>query len=170
MHSAPGFHVQGVFRWITEMLLPARQQVIVTHARPGFEPDWHEAVPDNPHASARVARAMRTRGAEGALARAAIMNKEMVPGPAGVAPASWRRDPHAPALVGQWDIVRRLRALWNAVELRIPVARGIRPCAPNSDWKEPARFELATVRLGNPHALGPMTGQVNGEDVSRSTR
>ncbi len=56
---------------------------------------------------------------------------EMVPGPAGFAPASRRRVSTPPRPRGPWVLVRRRRALWIAVELRCPVARGQRPCAPN---------------------------------------
>ena len=50
---------------------------------------------------------------------------KMLPGPAGIAPASRRRPPAHSGRLRALGVVRQRRALYCAAELRYPVARGL---------------------------------------------
>src|SRR5947209_1460302 len=95
----------------------------------GVEP----AEPDNPRPSARrwdAARAMLWRGAS-PMSSACWM----LPGPAGIAPASRRRPPARSGPRRALGVVQRHRVLSIAAELRYPVARGLAHARQDEKWK-----------------------------------
>jgi hypothetical protein len=82
----------------------------------------------------------------------------VVPGPAGIAPASRRRPPAHSGPRRALGVVRQRRALFYAAELRYPVARGLAHARPKKqELEEPARIELAAIRCDNPRCLRPVT-------------
>ena len=60
---------------------------------------------------------------------------KMLPGPAGFAPASRRRPPAHSGPRRALGVVRQRRALFNAAELRYPVARGLAHARQYKSWK-----------------------------------
>jgi len=110
---------------------------------PGFEPVWLSPLPITLLQRPGAAVKQRGRGIGEGVSRRVTRYSRWCPDRRESHPHLGVDAPHRPALVGQWDVMRRRRALSFAVELRCPVARGQCPCAPKIGVEEPARFELA---------------------------